>query len=151
MPVEVNDGESGETTIVSVRAKVFHHDEAWKERGSGMLKVNVPRACVDFDKSGLPISGSFDASGLESENEDAGESNSKGHRLARLLLRQDQTHRVILNTALLPTMKFQETASLKSNGIMFTAFEGDEAKPVIINLKVRIVAHVKALFGDPGC
>ena len=45
---------------MSVRAKVFHHDGDWKERGSGMLKVNVPQACVDFDNSGVPIPGSFD-------------------------------------------------------------------------------------------
>ena len=89
---------------------------------------------MDFDNSGLPIPGSFDASGLELEDEEEGQ--SKGHRVVRLLLRQDQTHRVILNTALLPATKFQETAGLKSNGIMFTAFEGDDAKPVIINLKV---------------
>lgn len=136
--VEVDDGEAGEATIVSVRAKMFHHDKVagnWKERGAGMLKINVPRACLEFDEAGAPIPGSFDASGLELDEEEAGEG-FKGHKVARLLLRQDQTHRVILNTAILPAMKFQEKASLKSVGILFTAFEGEQATPVSITMKV---------------
>lgn len=136
--VEVDSGESGETSVVSVRAKVFHHDKdaGWKERGSGMLKVNVPNACLEFDDAGVPIPGSFDASGLDldEEKEEAG---GKGRGMVRLILRQDQTHRVILNTAVLAATKFQEKASLKSVGILFTAFEGDDAKPVTITVKVR--------------
>ncbi|KAH7137114.1 hypothetical protein B0J13DRAFT_448863 [Dactylonectria estremocensis] len=133
--VEVNDGEAGETTIVSVRAKMFYHDKeaGWKERGAGMLKINVPQVCVEFDDAGAVIPGSFDASSLET-NDNPGDSN--GHRVARLLLRQDQTHRVILNTAILPATVFQEKASLKSVGILFTAFEGEPAKPVSITMRV---------------
>ena len=117
--VEVNDGETGEATILSVRAKVFYLDKetGWKERGSGMLKINVPQSCVEFDDSGAPIPGSFDASGFELDEE---EGDGNGHKVVRLILRQDQTHRVILNTAILPAMKFQEKASLKSVGILFT-------------------------------
>lgn len=136
--VEVNDGEAGEATITSVRAKVFYLDKeaGWKERGSGMLKINVPEVCVEFDDSGSPIPGSFDASGLELDDVAEG-GNAGGPKVARLILRQDQTHRVILNTAILPAMKFQEKASLKSVGILFTAFEGAEAKPVNITVRVR--------------
>ncbi|KAH7133476.1 hypothetical protein EDB81DRAFT_659170 [Dactylonectria macrodidyma] len=133
--VEVNDGEAGETTIVSVRAKMFYHDKeaGWKERGAGMLKINVPQVCVEFDDAGAVIPGSFDASSLDADDS-TGDSN--GHRVARLLLRQDQTHRVILNTAILPATVFQEKASLKSVGILFTAFEGEPAKPVSITMRV---------------
>lgn len=136
--MEVNDGEAGEATIVSVRAKVFHHDKevGWKERGAGMLKINVPEACLDFDAMGVPIPGSFDASALDSSADDE-ENGSGGPKVARLLLRQDQTHRVILNTAIVPAMKFQEKESLKSVGIVFTAFEGEDAKPINITAKVR--------------
>lgn len=133
--VEVNDGEAGEVTIVSVRAKMFYHDKevGWKERGAGMLKINAPQACVEFDDAGAAILGSFDASGLEADEDDVV---SKGHRVVRLIMRQDQTHRVILNTAILPAMEFQDKASLKSVGILFTAFEGDEARPVSVTMKV---------------
>lgn len=115
---------------------MFYHDKeaGWKERGAGMLKINVPQVCVEFDDAGAVVPGSFDASSLETDDSAGG---SKGHRVARLLLRQDQTHRVILNTAILPTMEFQEKASLKSVGILFTAFEGEPAKPVSITMRVR--------------
>lgn len=107
-------------------------EAGWKERGAGMLKINVPRGCVDFGEGGAPIPGSFDASGLEVDDGDE----SKGHKVARLIMRQDQTHRVILNTAIVPAMQFQEKTSLKYVGILFTAFEGEEAKPVSVTMRV---------------
>lgn len=115
---------------------MFYHDKeaGWKERGAGMLKINVPQACVEYDDSGAVIPGSFDASALEVDEEAAG--GSQGHKVARLIMRQDQTHRVILNTALVAAMKFQEKASLKSVGILFTAFEGEQSKPVSITMRV---------------
>lgn len=136
--VAVDDGEAGEVTVVSVRAKMFCLDKqaGWKERGAGMLKINVPHASVEFDDNGTVVPGSFDASGLDMDD-DSGENGANGSKVARLILRQDQTHRVILNTAILPAMEFQEKASLKSVGILFTAFEGAETKPVSITMRVR--------------
>ncbi|KAG5986460.1 hypothetical protein E4U52_000218 [Claviceps spartinae] len=133
--IEVDDGEAGEITMVSVRAKMFSFDKqtGWKERGAGMLKINVPRTCVEFDDSGGVIPDSFDASGLELDESPDQVGKSK---VARLILRQDQTHRVILNTAILPAMDFQETASLKSVGILFTALEGSGATPVGITIRM---------------
>ncbi|CAM1511127.1 Fc.00g086400.m01.CDS01 [Cosmosporella sp. VM-42] len=148
--VEVNDGEAGEATVISVRAKMFYHDKeaGWKERGAGMLKINVPQVCVEFDEGGAVIPGSFDASGLELEDA-GGSDSSKGHKVARLIMRQDQTHRVILNTAILPAMKFQEKASLKSVGILFTAFEGEPAKPVSITMRMT-AANAKSFMSEMG-
>lgn len=147
--VEVDDGEAGEATVVSVRAKMFSLDKetGWKERGAGMLKINVPRSCVDYDNNGTPVPGSFDASGLEAD-EEAGE-DAGGHKVVRLLMRQDQTHRVILNTAIVPAMQFQEKASLKSVGILFTAFEGPEAKPVSVTMKMS-AANARTFMNEIG-
>ncbi|KAF4340348.1 DEAD DEAH box helicase [Fusarium beomiforme] len=147
--VEVNDGEAGEATVVSVRAKMFYHDKeaGWKERGAGMLKINVPQACVEYDENGAVIPGSFDASALEVDEEAAG--GSQGHKVARLIMRQDQTHRVILNTALVAAMKFQEKASLKSVGILFTAFEGEQSKPVSITMRMS-AANAKLFMNEIG-
>ncbi|KAL7929095.1 P-loop containing nucleoside triphosphate hydrolase protein [Trichoderma chlorosporum] len=133
--VEVDDGEAGETTLLSVRAKMFYHDKeaGWKERGAGMLKINVPQACIELDENGSPILGSFDASVLNGDDGD--DAKAQANKVVRLLMRQDQTHRVILNTAILPAMNFQEKASLKSVGILFTAFEGEEARPVSITMR----------------
>ena len=118
---------------------MFHLEkvDGWKERGAGMLKINVPQSCVEFDDSGVPIPGTFDASGLEDVENDA-EAGSEGPKICRLIMRQDQTHRIILNTAILPAMEFQEKASLKSVGILFTAFEGEDAKPVSITMRVSL-------------
>jgi Ran-binding protein 3 len=153
--VAVNDGEKGEVTILQVRAKMFFIERAeqgdvrWVERGAGMLKINVPESCVQYDDAtGTPIPGSFDASGLDDEEEDddddvgaaAGskaDGEARGRKVARLILRQDHTHRVLLNTAILPAMDFQEKASLKAVGVLFTAFEGADAKPVSVQMRVR--------------
>jgi len=120
-------------------------DVGWKERGAGILKINVPATCVDMDEDGNPISGTFDASPLEEE--DGGQPNSDAFKGARLIMRQDQTHRLILNTVLLPAMTFQEKASLKAVNIMFTAFEsgpGDRPPhPFSVNMKVMRKLHSK--------
>lgn len=108
-----------------------HEDGAWKERGAGMLKINAPKSCVEFDDNNLVVPGSFDASGLEDDDTDDG-----GSKVVRLLMRQDQTHRVILNTAIISAMKFQEKTSLKSTSVLFTAFEGNSAKPLLVTMRV---------------
>ncbi|KAK1980942.1 hypothetical protein LZ30DRAFT_721651 [Colletotrichum cereale] len=146
--ITVDDGEAGEATILQVRAKIFYLEKevGWKERGSGMLKINVPEACVQFDEGGLPVPGSFDASGLE-EDPEAGD--NKGHKVARLIMRQDQTHRILLNTVILPAMQFQEKATLKSVGVMFTAFEGMEAKPVSVHVRMS-AASAKSFLNEVG-
>ncbi|KAI8152665.1 DEAD/DEAH box [Colletotrichum sp. SAR 10_70] len=146
--ITVDDGEAGEATIIQVRAKMFYLEKevGWKERGSGMLKINVPEACVSFDDSGLPIPGSFDASGLEND-EDPEAGVGTAHKVARLIMRQDQTHRILLNTVILPAMKFQEKTSLKSVGVMFTAFEGEEAKPVSVHMRMS-AASAKSFLNE---
>lgn len=108
-------------------------DGQWKERGVGTLKVNVPRSCASFDENGLPISGSFDASGLEDEDADP-----NAPKVPRLIMRQENTHRVILNTVIVRAMVFSDKQPASSSAqILFTAFEGEkEPKPVNILLKV---------------
>ncbi|KAE9566983.1 hypothetical protein CGMCC3_g16872 [Colletotrichum fructicola] len=131
--ITVDDGEAGEATIIQVRAKMFYLEKevGWKERGSG-----------------LPIPGSFDASGLEND-EDPEAGNGTAHKVARLIMRQDQTHRILLNTVILPAMKFQEKTSLKSVGVMFTAFEGEEAKPVSVHMRMS-AASAKSFLSEVG-
>ncbi|PHH58498.1 hypothetical protein CDD81_5598 [Ophiocordyceps australis] len=149
--VEIDDGETGEVTILSIRSKMFSLDKdtGWKERGAGMLKINVPRSCVEIDEAGAPIPGSLHALGADTDgkHKNTDDGASKGRRMARLIMRQDQTHRVILNTAIVPAMQFQEKTSLKSTGILFTAFEGSEAKPVSVTIKMS-AANAKAFVGE---
>lgn len=113
-------------TLLAVRAKMYHMEKGvgWKERGAGMLKVNVPKSTIEFDDYGNPDPTSFDASVLEDEEE------TDAPKAVRLILRQDHTLRVILNTVVVPAMTFQLTQKLKAAFVLFTAFEDGEAKQV---------------------
>jgi hypothetical protein len=131
--VPINDGEEGEATLLQLRAKLFTFVKGtgWKERGAGNLKVNVPRSYIDYE-NGIPVLGSFDPSARDDSDEEGGE---PGPTSARLIMRQDNTHRVILNTVILKGLKFEEKSSTSGTPqIMFTAFE--EAKPVNMLLRV---------------
>ncbi|TEY40020.1 hypothetical protein BOTCAL_0441g00050 [Botryotinia calthae] len=126
--VHIDDGEADEATILQIRAKLFamgSKELGWKERGVGTLKINAPKSCVDFDESGHTIPGSFDSSMLEGNS-------------VRLIMRQENTHRVILNTVVLKAMEFKPKPSTTSAQVLFTAFEGEtEAKPVNMILKMN--------------
>ncbi|KAH7313120.1 hypothetical protein BKA65DRAFT_467537 [Rhexocercosporidium sp. MPI-PUGE-AT-0058] len=133
--VQIDDGEAGEATLLQLRAKIFAIESkeiGWKERGVGTLKINVPSSCVSFDDNGVAIPGSFDASGLED-----GDAESTGPRVPRLIMRQENTHRVILNTIVVRAMEFADKPGTSTAQIMFTAFEGDkESKPINMILKM---------------
>jgi hypothetical protein len=99
------------------------------------LKINVPKSCASFDENGAPIPGSFDISGLEDEDEEK----SNTPRVPRLIMRQENTHRVILNTIIVRAMEFKDKPSTNAAQILFTAFEGDkEPKPINMLLKASI-------------
>ncbi|KAI1368035.1 hypothetical protein F5Y08DRAFT_21021 [Xylaria arbuscula] len=136
--VAVDDGEAGEATILQVRARLYNLDKAsssWKERGAGNLKINVPLACVRVDNSGAPVAGTFDGSALKDAES----------KVVRLVMRQDSTHRVILNAAIIPAMQFQEKSSLKATYVLFTAIEGDG--PVSIQIKMN-AANAKSFLTE---
>ena len=149
---KVEDGESGEATLLQLRAKLFaleSKEAGWKERGVGSLKINVPKCCAGYDDSGAPLPGSFDISGLEDEDEDE----STGTRVPRLIMRQENTHRVILNTVIVRAMEFKDKPSTSAAQIIFTAFEGGkESKPVQMLLRVsspsaiHIIVYVDGTF-----
>ncbi|KAI0548330.1 hypothetical protein F4679DRAFT_327098 [Xylaria curta] len=124
-PIAANDDEA---SIIQARGKLYSLDKttnSWKERGAGILKLMVPKECaVAGDNPSVGLPGSFDPTALK-------ESESK---MIRLVMRQDATHRVILNTALLPNMEFREKSGLKATSVLFTAIE-DEG-PVSVTLRV---------------
>lgn len=137
----VDDGEAGEATIIQVRTRMYYLDKttsadgktelAWRERGAGMLKINVPVDSVTIDpESGSADPKSFDPTVLK-------ESTPDNLKLVRLLMRQDSTLRVILNTAMTKSMKFEFNDGLKAKSVLFTALEGEDAKPVQVQMKVR--------------
>lgn len=176
--VRIDDGEAGEVTIIALRAKLYYldrGDNSWKERGGGMLKINVPRFSVEYNKDGSPIVRSFNPGGVgydesDSDDDDAAAdddddspaedtpppdgspvpsppkaakpapapapASKPAQATARLVMRQDSTLRVILNTTIYPGMAITERPSLKSTTVLFVALEGADPKPVNIQVKV---------------
>lgn len=134
-------------TLLAVRVKMFQMEKGigWKERGAGMLKVNVPKNSIELDDYGNPDMASFDASvlGGDGEGDGEGEGGSQNRSTVRLVMRQDHTLRVILNTAIVPAMKFQLTQKLKAAFVLFTAFEGNQAKQV--QMKASQVLSCRAM------
>lgn len=144
-PVAVDDGEAGETTIVQVRARMYYLDKTpnadntgqvgWRERGVGNLRINVPEDSVTADpESGAVDAKSFDPSVLK-------ESTPENPKLVRLVMRQDSTLRVILNTVMVAGMDFQLKEGFKTWSVLFTAIEGDDGQYVPITMKVRSLSH----------
>lgn len=143
--VAVDDGEAGEATIVQVRARMYYLDRsanadgkteaAWKERGVGNLKINVPEESVSVDpETGAVNPKSFNPAALK-------ESTPENPRLVRLVMRQDSTLRVILNTVMLAGMDFQVKEGFKTTSILFTAIEGEDGKTVPVTMKVCVLSN----------
>ncbi|KUI56858.1 Nucleoporin NUP56 [Cytospora mali] len=138
--VAVDDGEAGEATIVQVRARMYYLDKstsadgkpeaAWKERGVGNLKINVPEDSVSIDpETGAVNPKSFNPAVLK-------ESTPENPKLVRLVMRQDSTGRVILNTVMLAGMAIQMKEGFKKTSVLFTAIEGEGGKHVPVTMKM---------------
>ncbi|KAI3400553.1 hypothetical protein diail_2754 [Diaporthe ilicicola] len=138
--VTVDDGEAGETTIVQARARMYYLDKTpnkdnsgqfgWRERGVGNLKINVPEDSVAVDPdTGAVDPKSFDPAILK-------ESTAENPKLVRLVMRQDSTLRVILNTVMPAGMDFQLKEGFKTWSLLFTAIEGDESQYVPVTMKM---------------
>lgn len=144
----VDDGEAGEATIIQARARMYYLSKTeddgkvqlgWRERGAGTLKINVPVESVTIDpESGAADPESFNPSVLK-------KSTPENPKLVRLLMRQDSTLRVILNSAMLAGMEFQLKEGLKTHNVLFTAIEGADATHVQVQMKVRCVSVVRTL------
>ncbi|KAH8764404.1 hypothetical protein F5883DRAFT_109689 [Diaporthe sp. PMI_573] len=146
--VAVDDGEAGETTIVQVRARMYYLDKTpnadntgqvgWRERGVGNLRINVPEESVTTDpETGAVDPKSFDPAVLKG-------STAENPKLVRLVMRQDSTLRVILNTVMVAGMNFQLNEGFKTWSVLFTAIEGDDGQYVPITMKVGFLSHFSA-------
>lgn len=127
--------------MLQIRARLYaieSKDAGWKERGVGTLKVNVPKSCASYDPLGTPIPGSFDISGLEDEDDE------NAPRVPRLVMRQENTHRVILNTIILREMEFKDKPAANGAQFMFIGLD-NENKPVNMLLKVMSTELNKSL------
>ncbi|QDS69471.1 hypothetical protein FKW77_006301 [Venturia effusa] len=99
---EVETGEEEEKTLFTSRAKLFSFEKtsdgssAWKERGSGFIKVNVR----DVERNEDP------EESAEKEKESPDQQVKSAPRKARLIMRANGTNRLVLNTPLTKELKF---------------------------------------------
>jgi Ran-binding protein 3 len=154
----VETGEENERTVFSARAKLFSYDKKeWRERGVGMLKLNVTRDGYDDDDE-------EEEEGEEEEGEEEDDDDSRSsassadihnpgtkasaetatpvrQRKARFILRAEGSHRVVLNTPLSKQTRFGgDSAGARPTGsalLFHGLLEGSDA-PVMLQLKVRV-------------
>jgi hypothetical protein len=131
LQVPRTDGEEDEATLFQCRAKLFaleSKETGWKERGVGNLRINVHKSCVQYNPyTGQAEPGSFDVALHDDED-------GKLPVPARLVMRQENTLRVILNMKILKENIFEEKSGMSSVQVLFTNFTG--AKPINMLLKV---------------
>ena len=138
--VSVETGEEGEETVFSGQAKLYHMtrgdnaaEHGWKERGVGLLKVNVPMPILDESEE------TSESEAGTREDERASKHTTK--RTARLLMRASGVYRVILNVPIYKGMKLLSpegdvpTSTKSSKSLMLTILE--DGKPVMLQIKVR--------------
>lgn len=100
--------------MMSCRAKLFANSgKEWKERGQGTFKLNVLEDLQVHSETSV--------------------------KSARLLMRADGSHRVVLNTPIFKSMTIGDRCGNVPSGgsILFTGIEN--GKPVPLCLKVRIL------------
>jgi len=117
-------GEEDEVTEYSCRAKLYNFaavqdgKKEWRERGIGVLRFNVKQGGTEGEGSGKPK--------------------------ARLLMRADGSHRVVLNTPVKKEIKFGSPAGGAPQG-GFMCFMGTidgKEKLELLQLKVRRVTNL---------
>jgi Ran-binding protein 3 len=124
---DVETGEEEEKTLFTSRAKLFSFVKnadgtgAWKERGSGFIKVNVRDVEANEE----------DHEEIEAEKEEEGESRTKEEKLpskaqkkkARFIMRANGTNRLVLNSPVEKHTPFGQPggngAKPTGKGIMF--------------------------------
>lgn len=126
---ELETGEEDENVTCSGRAKLYNFvadangKKEWKERGLGVVRLNVKNATFD-DEDAKPT--------------------------ARLLMRADGSHRVILNTPVKKEIKFGAPTGGPPQGgyLLFMGTVGDKANLEMLQLKVSfllVLAHLSKL------
>ncbi|GAB7346034.1 hypothetical protein MBLNU457_4803t1 [Dothideomycetes sp. NU457] len=135
----VETGEEGETVEYTCRAKLYNYvpsdpskpesKKEWKERGLGVLRLNVK----------------FPESSDDTEDVESGASSSKPK--ARLVMRSDGSHRVILNTPVRKELSFGDVTGNEPKGqyvyFMGTVNVGEGGKLELLQLKMRHEFAVK--------
>lgn len=124
----VDTGEEGEEVHFSARARLyfFSKDGGWKERGTGTFKINVR-----IDDGSVT-----EETHTQVDVEAQSESTTGIRRKARILMRADATHRVILNSPVFRGMRFGAPDGTEPTGKIMHLQSLEEKRPVPLQVKV---------------
>ena len=109
----VETGEEGETTEYTCRAKLYYFvdKKEWKERGIGVIRLNVTEPKSDDENSTIK---------------------------ARLVMRADGSHRVILNTPVQKDLKYGDVHGNKPSGHFMSLMGSLDGKPQLEILQLKV-------------
>lgn len=151
-------GEEGELTFFQCRAKLYWmHENAWKERGVGVFKVNVAR--VDPAQRQIPTEAHKEAelapqakdNERDEKNTDANDTTkeeteetnpkesfnpSSPTSTARFIFRTDGSHRMMLNSPITDQVELKDRAggAPRSKSTIFTGFVDGKPTPCLIQV-----------------
>lgn len=116
---DIETGEEGESTEMTCRAKLYNWavqedgKKEWRERGVGVLRLNVTRPPVEDEDNVKPT--------------------------ARLLMRADGSHRVLLNSPIRKELTFGTPTGEKPTGgfLFFSGTIDNKTELQLLQLKVR--------------
>ncbi|KIX02337.1 uncharacterized protein Z518_08278 [Rhinocladiella mackenziei CBS 650.93] len=116
---EVETGEEDEETVFSCRAKLYHFEKEWKERGVGVFKINIRYESRMF---------------------------SPMERKARLIMRTDGVHRVVLNTPVFKDMNVGTHDGKEPTGKTMHLTGLEDGKPTGFQIKVGKEDALKEIY-----
>ncbi|KAL2153089.1 hypothetical protein VTH82DRAFT_4244 [Thermothelomyces myriococcoides] len=143
----LNFGKPGEALKSDKPVKPFGAPDSDVEEGSGEESDEDEDAKGDAssdDEGKKNEKDREDSKGAEDKKKPKLQKDSKAKHV-RLIMRQDHTLRVILNTVVLPAMKFQVTNRLKASTVLFTAFEDGQARQVQMKMSEANAASFSQL------
>ncbi|EHY52964.1 hypothetical protein HRR83_006203 [Exophiala dermatitidis] len=143
-------GEEDEQTIFQCRAKLYHFDKEWKERGAGVFKINIR---YESKTIGEDAEGEAEKTAGEEEEEEEDDVEAGGQpefstveRKARLIMRTDGVHKVVLNTPVFKNMKVGTGDGKEPNGKTMLIAGLDEGKPSLFQIKVGKEDAVREMY-----
>ncbi|KAL8243746.1 hypothetical protein R6Q59_010004 [Mikania micrantha] len=150
---DVETGEEEEDTIFACRAKLYHFEKEWKERGVGTIKINVRYVEASLTASSDPTTHADSSEGSNNVKHSKNVSKKKNftgddpeagadddlarmERRARLLMRTDGVHRLILNTPIFKDMHLGQHDGSEPTGktMHFTGMEEGKLKTFQIKI-----------------
>jgi Ran-binding protein 3 len=136
----VETGEEDEKTIFSCRAKLYHFEKEWKERGTGVFKINVR-----YEARSLSVTENEATKSDQDESKDDSEADLEGgdepelECKARIIMRTDGVHRVVLNTPVFKDMNVGTPDGQEPSGKTMHLTGLEDGKPIGFQIKVQLM------------